>query len=323
MSTGATLTFAAGKTFQLGYSDTARAFTFTGDGKTVIKSNIVDNASYTAANTITIGSITRGGLGTTGLPQYISSRSYSDVTFTGTNTYKGNTTLAAESHSKLTVNGDNSDATGTITVQSTCLLTGNGTVNAVTVAAGTTGGAFIVQDSVAYDNGQGSTGGTISGNLTLKGNLTFQTLANANGSNAAFYGDSLLTLTNNATLAFNAPNTTGADITNSVVTFQFLGNNWHYSGTGTPENWLIIDLTGASNASATSIANLGSVDIFAQNFQGTAGALSLQFLKAGEGVDVTGIYLVGGYAVPIPEPSTWLLLGAGVAFMAFTRRGRR
>jgi len=285
---------------------------FTGGGKTVVESVIKNVTGSTAANTVTIGHIAQAG--TAGTTQAISYRSYSDVTFEGANTYTGATTLTTNSFSKLTVNSNCSAATGLITVGGTCLLTGDGTVNGVTVSAGTVGKHNVI-DEVAYDNGQGCKGGTISGNLTVRGNLTFATLADAHGANAAFYSDSLITLENNATLTIGGLIDTGAN-RDSFVTFQFLGDDWYYSE---DEKWLLIDLTGASN---TSVANLESVVIDSSNFKGTKSALSLQYLVAGvdEGVTVTGVYLVGA---PIPEPSTWLLLGAGAAFVAVFRRRKK
>lgn len=149
------------------------ALSSVGGGNRSISQNYVIGGNMTLGNAVKNGTLTLGGTGDLGVTDRMLTiestvnlsgaisgagglikAGLANLNLGGTNAYAGPTTITA---GRLSINGDNSAATGTVTVESDAILGGNGIV----------GGAVVV-------NGGGILApGTSAGLLTLNGDLTF------------------------------------------------------------------------------------------------------------------------------------------------------
>jgi autotransporter-associated beta strand protein len=107
-----------------------------------------------AGNTTFNGTIQNSFAGSTGNLTYSGTGT---LTLSGTNTYTGTTTVTG---GKVLVNGDNSSATGNVSVSNSGTVLGG---------TGTIGGAVTVNSGAKL---RGGTGAAASGSLTLSNNLT-------------------------------------------------------------------------------------------------------------------------------------------------------
>ncbi len=236
----------------------AGTLTFTGAGQTLIAGNAIDNAGFTLA-------LAKTGAGA--------------LVLSGTNTYSGATTVTAGS---LFVNGDSANALGALTVSSTAILGGAGSIGAATTVSGT-----LTAGSQANAIGLF----TFTNSLTL--NSSSRTLLEISGAGRGTGYDAIdvgsMVLGGALDLSFG-----------SLVsgTFNLFNAGGALSKTG---NFSSVTSSGSY---ATSWGRTG------ETWSATVGATNLSFDQA------TGTLVI------VPEPGTVSLLGAGLAIVVWIGRRR-
>ena len=206
------------------------------------------------------------------------------LTLTGNNTYTGTTTAAA---GRLYVDGNESAATGTVTVNNGALVGGSGTI----------GGSTTVQS-----------GGTLTPGDNAPGSLAF---------------GSVLTLDSGSTLGIAIGGTTaGTTYSDGLVAGQLtLGGNLKVSrangfNLAVGQKFFILDDSGNSSVSGTfsnttdggTLYTDSNGDTFYVDYTDSAGDGS-----AGNDVSLT--------VLTVPEPSVWALMsGAGLIVLTVLRR---
>ena len=232
--------------------------TFTGAGQTLIAGNAIDNAGITLA-------LAKTGAGA--------------LVLSGTNTYSGATTVTAGS---LFVNGDSSNALGALTVSSTAILGGAGSIGAATTVSGTLTAGSQVNAIGLF---------TFTNSLTL--NSSSRTLLEISGAGRGTGYDAIdvasMVLGGALDLSFG-----------SLVsgTFNLFNAGGALSKTG---NFSSVTSSGSY---ATSWGRTG------ETWSATVGATNLSFDQA------TGTLVI------VPEPGTVSLLGAGLAIVVWIGRRR-
>jgi len=205
----------------------------------------------------------------------------------GGSVYKGDTTVATGT--TLLVNNDYRGAKGAWNVASGAKLGGKGTVGGLTTI---TSGAVLLADRLTF------TGGL---NLGEAGGKTVQ----------AMLGD-MVTIADDSDLTWG-----GAA---GGVKIDLAGTGWQF-GKG---HYLLFDLSEAGDFDGTLLAG-SMVDYTTFTVENMAaldeanmsiGDLGIFYDADGKTFGVRGLYIMG----IIPEPSTWLLLGTGVAFAVIFRR---
>ena len=232
--------------------------TFTGAGQTLIAGNAIDNAGFTLA-------LAKTGAGA--------------LVLSGTNTYSGATTVTAGS---LFVNGDSANALGALTVSSTAILGGAGSIGAATTVSGTLTAGSQVNAIGLF---------TFTNSLTL--NSSSRTLLEISGAGRGTGYDAIdvgsMVLGGALDLSFG-----------SLVsgTFNLFNAGGALSKTG---NFSSVTSSGSY---ATSWGRTG------ETWSATVGATNLSFDQA------TGTLVI------VPEPGTVSLLGTGLAIVVWIRRRR-
>ena len=249
-----------------------------------------DNSSTTYGGVISgTGALTKAGSGT--------------QTLTGSNTYTGTTTVSAGA---LIINGDNSAATGSVTVGAAGTLGGSGTIGGATTISGThspgtSPGIQTFTDNLTYSGGASSVVWELTANTTSQGSPTRVFDQIVVGGNLDFAGATSLSL------SFNFAGS-AVDWSNPL---------WDANITGT-SGWRVYDLT------AGSLNNFGNLSISNANWADGQGDL-FNTARPGSSFslyqDSNDIYL--NYAVP--EPSTYAMLALSAVALAgcMIRRRRR
>lgn len=236
--------------------------------------------------------------------------------------YTGNITV--QNGGRLRINNTlqaNTDGgpIGTLTVANTGTLSGAGTVSRATTIQ--SGGTLAPTSNVTTTAGGITTISTTQGGaavMVYTAGLTMQT-----GSNFGFDLYSNTTSNRGATGGFDGINVTGGALTiaqgvvfnltfnGTASTVDFTNAFWD-----TNQQWLIFDNTNAPTIPLSgNIFTLGTIstDANGNSFSVTGGAFA--FLKSGDDIYLT-------YST-IPEPSIWLLLGAGLTWLLICRRRPR
>ncbi len=257
--------------------------------------------SYTGHSGVTVegtgtGLVTLSG-NITGTGGITKNSSTFNMVMTGTNNYTGTTTINGGT---LSINGNNSSATGAITVNSGGQLSGTGTVGGAitvntggTLQAGNSIGTLVVNNNVTINSG-----GILRSELGASNTSDRINLSNASN---------VLALNNGTVIGLTAAGFTGGS---SSATFLLADLN------GTASNLLTVN--GANVAADTTIATFTS----SGGNNGTDDNANLSFA-------LTGFAFTSGQAlqlrrdtvgdlvlvfVPVPEPA--LLFGGAVAMLA-------
>jgi fibronectin-binding autotransporter adhesin len=251
----------------------------------------VANASSTFSGSIVNGTATTAPLEKVGT---------GTIRFTGTNTYTGTTTVSAGT---LAINGNNSAATGVVTVASGATLVGSGTI----------GGQIIV-----------SSGGTLApgnspGLLTANNGVSLAT-------GSTFQWELINSTTDGRGTNYDAVNVTGGSlsigtgVTSSLV-FNASGSSvsWADSFWGSDRSWLVFDNTNSPTLASGAVFD--TINLSADSLGATLASVrtNASFAWNQQGSDVYLSYTA------VPEPSTYALLvlaAAALGFHALRRRRR-
>lgn len=281
---GAVFAGTAGTVTVNGTQTVGRGLTFSTTGYTLTGGNITLNGSNATLNTITtdtsvsatIDSVLSGSNGLT-------KAGNGTLTLSGTNTYAGTTTVSTGT---LLINGDQTSATGLVSVSASAILGGNGTI----------GGAVTVADNGIL--APGTTGDT----------TTTLTLNNKNLTISGVDSKINLDITGTAAGAFDkisgiAAFAQGGDITFTLSGSYTNGDSWNvFSSASRSGNFDTIALAGSYTGNLTRSGSLWTnTNIGGQSwkFDETLGTLSV-----------------------VPEPATWALLAFSLTTVMVLRRRR-
>lgn len=216
------------------------------------------------------------------------------LTLSGSNSYTGVTTVSAGS---LLVNGNNSTATGAVTVDSGATLGGSGTIGGATTINGThsPGNSPAVQ-TFASDLGYGSAAA-----------FSFELISNAStGRGTTFDGVNV-----GGSLSIASGAVFNVTLNGAGSTTDFGNVFW-----STNQSWLVFDPTGVGTTTGNFAIGTVSLDSLGKAYS-SYGSFSTS-------ADVNNDLYLNWTAVP--EPSTYALLilsGAGFAGHVIRRRSRR
>ncbi len=207
---------------------------------------------------------------------------------TGANTYTGATQVSA---GKLVINGDNSAATGAMTVDNGASLGGNGTI----------GGATTIDGTHTPGNSPGLQ--TFVSDLTYGGNATFvfELISNATATRGTDFDGvdvgGALSITSGA--AFNIT-LNGAGSTTDFTNVFWASN----------QTWLVF--SGATGGSGNFVLGTVSLDSLGQNYSAYG---SFNTSRVGNDIQLNW--------VAVPEPAAWLLAAFGLTTVVVFRRRRQ
>jgi autotransporter-associated beta strand protein len=226
------------------------------------------------------GGFTQAGSGTT--------------TLNAANSYAGTTLVNA---GKLLINGDQSSATGAVTVAAGATLGGSGTVGGNTTITG------------IHSPGNSPGIQTFNGNLTYEAGavVNWELIANSTGSPGTNFDQIVLPTTGN--LTFNGSTTLALSFNGAGSAVDWSNTFWNVN-----RSWTVYDL------SFGAVSNAGSLVIGGSLLDSLGNSLS----PTGRGyfnTSVSGQDVILNF-VAVPEPSTIMLL-SGLAVGGFLLRRRR
>ena len=267
----------------------------TNDGKLNFSAGVdlgAANRTLTTASSVAFNGAVSGSGG-------ITKAGSATLTLSTNNSYLGNTVL---SEGSLIINGDQSSATGALTVASGSTLGGSGTIGGATTISGihspgTSPGVQTFNNGLTYSNGS-----------TFVWELTGNTSTNSDRG-IAFDGVNV----SGGTLTING------GVTNNLV-FNGAGStvSWSDAFWDSNQQWLVFD-----NASLPTVSS-NVFDTINVGFDSISQSLTTVRSGSSFSWDTIGDELYLTYA--IPEPSTYALLallGAGFAGRIMVRRRRR
>ncbi len=222
------------------------------------------------------------------------------LSLTGNNTYTGTTTVSAGT---LAINGNNSGATGAVTVQSGATLAGSGTV----------GGATTIESGATHAPGNSP------GLQTFNNGLTYAT-------GSTFQWELIGNTVDDRGLSFDGVDVSGGTlsigtgVTSSLV-FNTTGSsvNWTNSFWASDRSWLVFANTNSPTLDSESLFD--TIDLSTDSLGATLASVrtNASFAWNQQGNDVYLTYTA------VPEPSTYALLvlaAAALGFHAWRRRRR-
>jgi len=298
-----------------GTIDTATGVDFITGGNTTIttaggaRNQIIGSSGINLYVRTTTLNVARGTDATTDL--LVSSRIYNAgslvktgdgiATLTGDNTYTGTTTVGAGT---LAINGNNSGATGAVTVQSGATLAGSGTV----------GGATTIQSGATHAPGNSP------GLQTFNSGLTYAT-------GSTFQWELIGNTVDDRGLSFDGVDVSGGTlsigtgVTSSLV-FNTSGSSvsWADSFWASDRSWLVFANTNSPTLDSESLFD--TIDLSTDSLGATLASVrtDASFAWNQQGNDVYLTYTA------VPEPSTYALLilaAAGLAAHTWRQRRRR
>jgi len=193
----------------------------------------------------------------------------------------------------------------------------------VTVASGAKlGGTGTIGGQTTINSG----GTLLAHNLTFTRGLNLSPTA-AGNKTVQFSGSDLVIVADHSVLD---PSVLTWGSATSAVTIDLVGKGWEFGSAGAGYFTLLFDLSDAGAFSTTSYGgpeNKLNFTLFGLDADAATALAAAKMSSADlwlyyeDGSQGTrGIYLMGAKGFAIPEPSTWLLLGAGAAFTVIFRR---
>lgn len=303
--------------------------------------------SSSGANSITLGNVVSG-------PGSLTKTGTGSLTLSGANSYSAGTTLSAGT---LTLASDTAAGSGSVALNGgTLQSSGTRTIaNNIVLGGGAIGGSdnltlggVVSGSSALTKNGSGTlrltSANSASGAVAINaGSLTL-------GANGALGSVSSVTIASGAALTLDAA---GGNLINNAAGITFAGGTLNANNRS--ETFGALNLTGlsilnllddATDADLT-FASFGSLGggggltingwkgegFFSQSPGGTGDRLFIGGLLSQQQLDsilfagaptVSGkaYQLPSGEIIPVPEPTTWALLGASIAAIPFMRRKR-
>jgi autotransporter-associated beta strand protein len=257
-------------------SDAATTLTWNpGDG------NVNQNLTKTGAGALVFGRNRLTGAATVKVEA-------GTLVLTGTNTYTGATTVSAGT---LAINGDNSAATGVVTVGNGATLGGSGTI----------GGQIIVSSggTLAPDNSPGLMTATNGVSLATGSTFQWELIGNTVDGRGTNYDAVNVT---GGTLSI------GSGVTSSLV-FNATGSSvsWSNSFWDTDRSWLVFDNTNSPSIFDSEVFATISLSTDINNLALTNVRSNASFAWNQQGSDVYLTYTA------VPEPSTYALLALAAA----------
>lgn len=207
------------------------------------------------------------------------------TTLAGNNSYKGTTTVSAGT---LLINGDQSAATGAVSVSST--LGGSGII----------GGAVTIENGGFIAAGNNNTGILTVAALSLNPTSTAQFAINGTGAAGTDYDKIVV-------------NSSGALVLNGAFTINF-GNGSDLANT---TNINLFSFTpGQSSGDFSSLVSTGHYD----GTWTSSGAAGAKTFTLNTGSQVLAFSEVTGSLTVVPEPTTWALLAFSLTIVIIRRR---
>ena len=246
------------------------------------------NGTVSGNGTSGNGALTTGGAGT--------------LILAGNNTYIGGTTITSGT---LLVNNTVGSGTGTgaVIVNSATTIGGSGTIGGAATISGThSAGSSLANTSVAQQ--------TVSGDLTYSAGATisWDLIANSSSNPGTDFDQFLV----GGALDFSGP-------TSIDLNFDGGSVDWTDSFWDAGQNWTIY-------SGAASLANASNISIMAEDWMDTNGVL----FSTARGLPNGASFSIGASGNDIvltfnavPEPSTFTLLGLGLAAFSWGARKRR
>ncbi len=267
---------------------------------------VINNASYgekaltlqgTSTGASSVAAI-RDSLGTLNVRKIEGNSTWS---INGDSNYKGTTTVSAGG---LFINGDNSQATGNVTVAAAATLGGTGTIGGATDIAGT----HVAGTSASTGSaGQQS----FSSDLTYSGGAATMSWDLINNSSAT-PGTDFDQFVIGGALDFAAATSLDLNFDGGMV-------DWNDSFWDADQTWTIY-------SGATSLANIGNLSIFSEDWMDSNGVL-FSTVRGGPHNSMFTVGASGNNVVltftAVPEPSTYALMSLALGAFGWAARRRR
>ena len=241
-----------------------------------------------------------------------------NVTFTGSNTYKGGTLVTAGTLFVNNAPGGSGTGSGSVQVSSGATLAGTGSIalasgsnvtinSGGTISVGLPGDTTGKQFTIALQTGTSFTmkGAQTTPSVLPSALLKLDLFSNSHGTNPTAASDQLV---------FTKTGSPSIDITGATLQLNNV-NNLTPSSFTVGDSWKLIDWAGISPTGKFSFTNL--------NGNYTTDFTDLPALASGFMWDISQLYAAGTIVVAVPEPERLLLMILSLMALGWRRRRRR